>query len=135
MKFRPLFAAIVLGGCVDVLGLTAPQPAGAPAGTSKVQLYNAGPVALQQLSVTTGQNVPPITKAVLAPGELSAIAQVSVVHELPLVTATVEGRKLTSHPIEGFSGYNAQLPRGSYVIRLRYVAEYQLLAAEVEQAP
>lgn len=133
MKALFTIAIVALAGCAEALGIASPDPAGGPPGGYTVQLYNDGAVALRNVSVITGQNVPPLTTAELAPGERTAVASVRVLHEHPIVTATADGRTATYQPIEGFSGFNAQLSPGSYVIRLRYVAEYRIVDTRVER--
>ena len=130
-----LIAAVALTGCTDLFGLSDPGSLEGPGGEYSVQLYNDGATVLRNVRVTTGQDVPPLTKAELAPGELTAVAGVPVLHEHPIVTATVDGRTATYQPIEGFTGFNAQLPRGRYVIRLRYVEQYRIVETRVETAP
>jgi hypothetical protein len=133
MKALRIIATVALAGCAEALGIASPDAAGGPPGGYNVQLLNDGSVALRNVSVITGQNVPPLTTANLMPGERTAVANVRVLHEHPIVTATVDGRTATYQPIEGFAGFNAQLSPGSYVIRLRYVHEYRLVDTRVER--
>lgn len=98
----------------------------------RVQLLNAGTVTLRNVRVTTGENVPPLTIGELAPGASSGRATVPVLHEHPYVSLTVNGRNATYHPVEGFGGFNAQVARGDYVIRLRYDAEHEIVDVRVE---
>lgn len=133
MKALRIIAAVSLAGCAETFGISSPDLAEGPPGGYAVQLHNDGSVALRNVSVTTGQNVPPLTTASLMPGERTAVATVKVLHEHPIVTATVDGRTATYQPIEGFAGYNAQLSPGTYVIRLRYVELYQVVDTRVER--
>lgn len=135
MTRRLLIAAVALTGCADVFGLSERNQLDGPGGAYSVQLYNDGAVVLRNVRVTTGQDVPPLTKAELAPRELTVVAGVPVLHEHPVVTATVDGRTATYQPIEGFAGFNAQLPSGRYVIKLRYVEQYRIVETRVETAP
>lgn len=113
-------AATVLAACT---GLASPRGEGA----SSVQLHNDGTVVLHDVRVTTGEDVPPVTDAVLLPGEITPAVAVRVVHGAPMVRAVVDGRELVLHPIEGFMpGFNPPLEPGRYVIRIRVGAEGQL---------
>ena len=135
MTRRLLIAAVALTGCTNLFGLSERGPLEGAGGEYSVQLYNDGTTVLRNVRVTTGQDVPPLTKAELAPGELTAVAGVPVLHVHPIVTVMVDGRTETYQPIEGFTGYNAQLPRGRYVIRLRYVEQNRIVDTRVETAP
>lgn len=120
--------ALLLAGCTAAV-----EPTGTEfdAPVYRVQLRNDGAVTLRNVRVTTGPNVPPLTIAELPPGASSGQANVALLHEHPIVSATAAGHVLLAHPVEGFEGFNAQVAPGAYVIQLRYVAEYQALDVTV----
>ena len=127
MRLALLTLLLIAGGCA------APKTAVELDGPGyRVQLLNAGTTTLRNVRVITGENVPPLTIGELAPGQSSGVATVPVLHEHPYVSLTVNGRSATYHPVEGFGGFNAQVAQGSYVIRLRYVAEQEMIDVRVE---
>lgn len=129
MRYVLLSLILIATGCVAPTGNPAAEldPAG-----YRVQLRNDDTVTYRNLSVTTGRNVPPLTVAELRPGATTVAAGVAMVHETPLVTVTIGGRYVEARPVDGFEGFNAQLPPGSYVVRLRYLPQYQAMDVRVE---
>ena len=124
----PLVLATAIAGCSHPVETLAGELNGR---AYSVRLHNDGPVTLASVRVTTGQDVPPLTIASLAPGATSGAAEVPILHEHPIVAATVNGRAALYQPVEGFAGFNAQVAPGSYVIRMRWVPEYQLVDTRV----
>lgn len=117
---RLMGAASVLAACT---GLASPRYDA----VSQVQLHNDGTVALHDVRVITGEEVPAVVDASLLPGETTPPVGVRVVHASPMVRVVVDGQELVLHPIEGFvPGFNPPLEPGSYIIRLRLVAAGQL---------
>ena len=113
----------------DVADLRA---SGGPAGDSYgIEIVNAGTVTITAVSITTGEDVPPVEVAQLAPGQRTPAHRIGVLHENPLVVATVAGQRREYHPVEGFSGFNPALEPGNYVITLRWNVETQFLETVV----
>ena len=115
------------GTDVDLL-----RASGGPAGDShSVEIVNGGTATIQAISIVTGEDAAPIQVAQLAAGQRTAAHRIGVLHENPMVTATVAGQQRTYHPVEGFSGFNPSLEPGSYVITLRWNAETEFLETVV----
>jgi hypothetical protein len=116
----------------DVAGVRA---SGGPAGDAyTVQVENAGTATLQAVSIVAGEDAPPIDVATLAGGQRTAEHRIGVLHENPVVSATVAGQRRTYQPVEGFSGFNPRLEPGRYVITLRWNAETEFLETTVTAA-
>ena len=132
-RLAPLVALAATLACgrtatdVDLL-----RASGGPSGDSHaVEIVNAGTVPLAAVSIVTGEDAPPIVVARLAAGQRTAVHRIGVLHENPLVSATVAGQRRTYHPVEGFTGFNPSLAPGSYVITLRWNAETEFLETTV----
>lgn len=126
-----ILRAVLLGA---IVGACTAGPTTLPEGGYSVRLVNDGGTPLLGVHVVTGDDVPAITQAVLEAGEVTSPARVRVVHEFPYVRAVAGGQELLLHPVEGFSGFNAPLPPGAYVIRLRYSGGQQLDMRVVPEA-
>lgn len=114
---RRSFAVLAFGVLACSAGdveLTVPSPSSA-----SVRVTNDGTAAMSELRVLTSDrdSIPLI--ATLNAGQTLGPFQVSALHSAPYVQATVQGRELMSHPVEGFSGFNPALAAGAYVVRLR----------------
>ena len=133
-RFGALLLAATLGCGHSVTGSSGDEirAAGGPAGDSySVEIVNAGAVALRAVSIQTGENEPAITIAQLPAGQRTAPHAIGVLHENPLVVATVNGQRREYHPVEGFSGFNPSLEPGHYVIALRWNAGTEFLETVV----
>lgn len=109
------------------------RASGGPSGNSHgIVVHNAGGTALSGVSILTGEDVPPVTVPQLAPGARTEMHHIGVLHENPIVSATVAGQRRTYHPVEGFAGFNRQLEPGGYVIALRWNAGSEALEISVE---
>lgn len=118
-------------GVDDVL-----RASGGPSGDRySVEVVNAGAATLHAVAIVTGEDASPVTVAQLAGGQRTAAHRIGVLHEHPIVSATVGGQRRTYHPVEGFSGFNPSLEPGSYVITLRWNAEAEFLETVVTAAP
>ena len=127
-----LVAAATLGCGHNATGSEQVRASGGPAGDSySVEIVNAGSVTLSAVSIQTGENEPAITVPQLAAGQRTAPHAIGVLHENPLVAATVAGRRREYHPVEGFTGFNPQLEPGRYVITLRWNAATEFLETVV----
>jgi hypothetical protein len=99
-----------------------------------VVVMNDGSVALTNVRVYTSEHdsLPIITS--LNPGQSTTATSVHAAHTNPLVRATVNGQAIVAHPVEGFSGWNAALAPGAYVLRLRFNPEHQGLEPRMTPA-
>lgn len=112
------------------------RASGGPAGDAyRVEIVNTGTATLQAVSIVTGEDQPPIEVASLAAGQRTAPHAIGVLHENPLVAATVGGQRRVSHPIEGFTGFNPAVEPGRYVISLKWNAEHEIIEPLVTRAP
>ena len=125
-----LAATLACGkAATDVADLRA---SGGPSGNSYgIEIENAGTTTLQGVSILTGEDVPPVEVAQLAPGQRTPEHRIGVLHENPLVIATIAGQRREAHPVEGFSGFNPALEPGRYVITLRWNAEFEIIETVV----
>lgn len=128
-----LSAALACGKSgTDVAGVRA---SGGPTGDRyAVEIVNAGTATLAAVSIVTGEDAPPIEVTALAAGQRTAEHRIGVLHENPVVSATVAGRRRTYQPVEGFSGFNPLLEPGRYVIALRWNAGTDFLETTVTVA-
>jgi hypothetical protein len=133
---RPLarLATLVAVAATLACGRQSTQPAeplrasGGPSGDSySIEVVNGGTATLSAVSILTGEDVPPVQVAQLAAGQRTEVHRIGVLHENPLVSATVAGQRRTYQPVEGFSGFNPSLEPGSYVITLKWNAESEFL--------
>jgi hypothetical protein len=140
---RPLvrLAAVAALAVTIACGQGSTQPveplraSGGPAGDSYgIAIANTGATTLTAISILTGENVAPVQVAQLAPGQRTDELRIGVLHENPLVIATVGGRRREYHPVEGFTGFNPALEPGRYVITLRWNAETEFLETVVSPA-
>ena len=112
------------------------RASGGPAGDAyRVEIVNTGTVTLRDLSIVTGEDQPPIEVASLGAGQRTAPHAIGVLHENPMVSATVAGERRISHPVEGFSGFNPALEPGRWVISLEWNAEHEMIEPLVTRAP
>jgi hypothetical protein len=112
------------------------RASGGPAGDAyRVEIVNTGTVTLQDLSIVTGEDQPPIQVASLGAGQRTAPHAIGVLHENPIVSATVAGERRISHPVEGFTGFNPPVEPGRYVISLKWNAEHEMIEPLVTRAP
>ena len=112
------------------------RASGGPAGDSySVEVVTAGSATLAAVSIVTGAGAPPVEVPQLAAGQRTAAHRIGVLHENPIVSATVAGQRRTYQPVEGFSGFNPSLDPGKYVITLRWNAETEFIETVVTAAP
>lgn len=143
VRFARRLAPVVAAGALLVVAACGKsgtgidlRAAGGPAGDAySVEIVNAGAVTLQALSIVTGEDQPPLEVAQLAAGQRTAPRRIGVLHENPVVRATVGGRRREFLPVEGFTGFNPSLEPGRYVIRLRWNAETEFLETTVQPVP
>lgn len=86
-------------------------------GAFTVRVFNGSPIALTDIEIATAEGIS-FREARLERGEMSRPHYVDVMHSAPLVTVRADGQTLLSNPVEGFSGFNAKLAPGAYVIDL-----------------
>lgn len=138
-RLAPALAAVAMAATLACsrsgTGLDARASGGPNGDAYSVEIVNAGTTTLQAVSILTGENVPPLEVAQLAAGQRTARKAIGVLHENPLVSATVDGQRRTYHPIEGFTGFNPLLEPGRYAIRLRWNAETAFLETTVVALP
>jgi hypothetical protein len=107
--------ATVALGC----GTTTPEPTGD--GDFLVRVSNVGDVELRDVAVYVSES-DSVRLAVLARGASSEYRPATETHENPLVRATVAGRELVAHPVEGFvPGWNRVLEPGRYTVTIAAV--------------
>ena len=116
---RPLLAsalaALVALGC----GTTTSEPT--PVGDFQVRVSNVGDVELRDVAVYVSES-DSVRLAVLARGATSDYRAAAETHENPFVRATVSGRELVAHPVEGFvPGWNRVLEPGRYTVTIAAV--------------
>ena len=111
-RFPLLVAALVALGC----GTTPSEPAAA--GEFQVRVSNVGDVELRDVAVYVSES-DSVRLATLPTGTTSAYRSATETHENPLVRATVGGRELVAHPVEGFvPGWNRVLDPGRYTVTI-----------------
>jgi hypothetical protein len=98
---------------------------------STVSIMNDGTVPLTNVKVTTSETDVLSVVATINPGQTVGPFPVSAMHTDPMVQATVQGRTIILHPVEGFSGFNPPRAAGAYVIRLRPGSEPNTLDLRV----
>lgn len=91
-----------------------------------VTLVNDGAVAFSNVRVYTSERDSLPLLASLTPGGRSGPYAVRAMHTNPYITLTSQGRTVTAHPIEGFSGFNPALPAGPYLVRVRLTLDGML---------
>ena len=112
------------------------RASGGPSGDGyTIQVFNGGTAPLSGVSILTGEGVPPVQVSRLEAGQRTEFHRIGVLHENPLIVATVAGQRRTYHPVEGFvPGFNPLLDPGTYVITLRWNAEAEFLETVVAAA-
>lgn len=88
-------------------------------GAIAVAVQNDGSVAFTDLRIRTSEEDSLPRIATLNAGQYVGPYHVRALHSAPLVQATVQGRAVIAHPVEGFAGFNPALPQGAYLVRLR----------------
>lgn len=101
-------------------------------GNFRVRVFNEGPVTISNVRVTVGPDEA-FTISNLAPGALSSEHRVSQLFTHPVVTLTADGQTLSYNPIEGFAGFNPQLPTGSYEISIKLTGTPRHIEVQVLQ--
>ena len=126
---RLALAALAVAGCGT-------DPVATPgAGDYQVRVGNAGDVALRDLVVYVSAS-DSLRLGDLARGTTSDYRAARASHEYPIVRATVDGRSLVAHPVEGFvPGFNRVLEPGRYTYTVAVVTSEgsQLLDVRVRR--
>lgn len=119
-----LTAAACSGGSAELDG---PSTVGLGEGATRITVVNDGGVAISNMRIQTSESDSLPLISVLGPGQRSAEFRVNEAHDFPLIRATVRGQAIVAHPVEGFTGWNPQLPDGAYVLTLRFNETHKIL--------
>lgn len=113
-------AAVLIAASALLAGCESATEVETPALTTFVRVLNSASVDITNIEVLTAADATPIKLGKLSAGETSAETAVTAVHDFPVVTATVNGKSVTLHPVEGFSGFNPKRAPGRYTLVLKY---------------
>jgi len=127
-----LTATACSAGTIELGG---PSALGLGEGAIAITVLNDGNVALSNLRILTSESdsIPLIGS--LTPGQRSAEYRVNEAHDYPLIRATVRGQSVIAHPVEGFTGWNPELPDGKYVLQVRFNETHQMLEPRMVPVP
>ncbi len=109
--------SLLVGVTLAVAACSSSSSSPDPSSSFTVRIRNASATPLTAVHVATGPN-DEIVESTIAAGQTTTERAVSSIHSAVAINARVYGQAVALIPVEGFAGFNPELPPGRYEIAI-----------------